>query len=136
MQYIIAIALAIFLYYIQDSYYKRHWNDQLTVTITYNQTYAHIGDTLELTEIIRNQKQLPLSLLYVKFRTSRSFIFEQSSSAAISDYYYRNDAFSILGNQQITRKLPFQVTKRGYYTINSVHLVAKDLFLIKIKLSI
>ena len=30
MQYIIAIALAIFLYYIQDSYYKRHWNDQLT----------------------------------------------------------------------------------------------------------
>ncbi len=131
MQYIIAIALAIFLYYIQDSYYKRHWNDQLTVTITYNQTYAHIGDTLELTEIIRNQKQLPLSLLYVKFRTSRSFIFEQSSSAAISDYYYRNDAFSILGNQQITRKLPFQVAKRGYYTINSVHLVAKDLFLIK-----
>ena len=131
MQYIIAITIAIFLYYMQDSYYKKHWSDQLTVTIAYSKTYAHIGDTLELTETIRNQKHLPLSLLCAKFRTARSFVFEQSSSAAISDYYYRNDAFSILGNQQITRKLPFRVTQRGYYTIDSVHLVAKDLFLIK-----
>lgn len=131
MQYIIAITIAIFLYYTQDSYYKKHWNDQLTVSITYSKTYARIGDTLELTETICNQKHLPLSLLYAKFRTSRSFVFEKSPSAAISDYYYRNDAFSILGNQQITRKLPFQVTKRGYYTIDSIHLVAKDLFLIK-----
>ena len=42
MQYIIAITIAIFLYYTQDSYYKKHWNDQLTVSITYSKTYARI----------------------------------------------------------------------------------------------
>lgn len=131
MQYILAIILAIFLYSLQDTYYKRHWKDDLTIHIEYNRTYANIGDTLELTEVIENRKRLPLPVLYVKFMTSKSFEFEHSASTAISDHYYRNDAFSILGSQQIMRKLPFRVTKRGYYRIDSIHLVARDLFLIK-----
>lgn len=131
MQYILAIILAIFLYSLQDTYYKRRWKDDLTIRIEYNRTYANIGDTLELTEVVENRKRLPLPVLCVKFMTSKSFEFERSASAAISDHYYRNDAFSIPGSQQIIRKLPFRVTKRGYYKIDSVHLVARDLFLIK-----
>ncbi len=131
MQYIAAIAIAITLYFLQDSYYRNHWDDNLSVTIDYNKSYSHIGDEVKLTETITNRKRLPLSVLFAKFHTSKSFVFEQSDSSAISDHYYRNDAFSILGNQQITRILSFRVTKRGYYTIDSVHLVAKDLFLTK-----
>ena len=36
MQYILAIILAIFLYFLQDTYYKRHWKDDLTIRIEYN----------------------------------------------------------------------------------------------------
>jgi len=39
--------------------------------------------------------------------------------------------FSVLGNQKITRQLSFRAQKRGYYTIPSLDLVAKDFFLTK-----
>lgn len=131
MQYIIAIAIAVFLYLFQSAYYRKHWKDGLTVDIAYNKSYAHIGDTIELTEQITNHKRLPLPILYVKFKTSRTFIYNAEENAAISDYYYRNDAFSILGNQQVTRKLTFRTGQRGYFTIDSVNLVVNDLFMRK-----
>lgn len=131
MQYIIAILIAIALYMLQAFYYKRHWKNGLTVDISYNRSTAHIGDTIKLTEQISNRKRLPLPVLYVKFKTSRSFQFETEENAAVSDYYYRNDVFSILGNQQVTRTLSFRTSMRGYFTIDSVNLVANDLFMRK-----
>lgn len=131
MQYLIAIAIAIFLYLIQSRYYRKHWQDNLTVNISYDKTYVHIGDTVELTEQITNRKKLPLPVLYVKFKTSRTFLYETEDNASISDYYYRNDAFSVLGNQQITRTLTFRAGQRGYFTLDSVNLVVNDLFMRK-----
>lgn len=131
MQYIIAIAIAVMLYLFQSRYYRKHWSDGLTVDIAYNRTAAHIGDTVELIEQISNRKRLPLPVLYVKFKTSRSFRFETEENAAVSDYYYRNDVFSILGCQQVTRKLSFRPAVRGYFIIDSASLVANDLFITK-----
>lgn len=131
MQYIITIAIAIIVYLFQSAYYRKHWQEELTVGIAYSKPYAHIGDTVELTEQITNHKKLPLPVLYVKFKTSRSFLYDTEENASISDHYYRNDAFCILGNQQVTRKLSFRTKQRGYFTINSVNLVVNDLFMRK-----
>lgn len=131
MQYLIALAIAIILYLFQTTYYKKHWKDGLTIDIAYNKSYAHIGDTVELTEQVQNHKRLPLPVLYIKFKTSKSFLYDTKENASISDYYYRNDAFSISGNQQVTRKFTFQVSRRGYFSIDSINLVANDLFMTK-----
>lgn len=131
MQYLIAIAIAVFLYLFQSRYYRNHWSDGLTVDISYSRSHVHIGDTVELTEQITNRKKLPLPVLYVKFKTSRTFLYDTEENAAISDYYYRNDAFSVLGNQHITRKLKFCPSQRGYFTLDSVNLVVNDLFMQK-----
>lgn len=136
MQYLIAIAIAIFLYLFQSRYYRNHWSDGLSVEISYSRSHVHIGDTVELTEQITNQKKLPLPVLYVKFKTSRTFLFDTEENAAISDYYYRNDAFSVLGNQLIKRKLKFHPSQRGYFTLDSVNLVVNDLFMQKTYASI
>lgn len=136
MQYLIAIAIAVFLYLFQSRYYRNHWSDGLTVDISYSRSHVHIGDTVELTEQITNQKKLPLPVLYVKFKTSRTFLYDTEENAAISDYYYRNDAFSVLGNQCITRKLKFCPSKRGYFTLDSVNLVVNDMFMQKTYASI
>lgn len=129
MQYIIAIILAIIIYFLQFSLYRRYWDKALTVRISYSKVYANIGDTLELTEQVENKKLLPLPVLSVKFCSSRTFQYETDENASLSDHYYRNDIFSILGNQQVTRKQLFRTTQRGYFVIDSVNLVSHDLFL-------
>ena len=129
MYYILAIILAAALYYWQVSYYEKHWYRNLDANISFNKTHVNIGDTVQLTEEVRNAKRMPLPVLYVKFRTSKSFHFEDNDNVFISDHYHRNDIFSILGNQQITRNLQFRTTKRGYFETTYINLVANDLFM-------
>lgn len=129
MQYILTIATALIIYFLQAAFYRKYWNRHLHVAVTYSKNYADVGENVELTEQIENRKLLPLPVLYVKFRSSRTFQYQSSENASLSDYYYRNDIFSILGNQQITRKQVFRTTKRGYYEIDSINLVANDLFM-------
>lgn len=129
MQILIIILLAGTLYLLQMFYYYRHWTDGLSTVISYGQTHAAIGDNVKLTITVSNKKRLPLPVLYVKFKTSRTFIYQTEENSTVSDYYYRNDVFSILGNQQVQRTLSFTTTKRGYFTIDTVNLVMNDLFL-------
>jgi len=129
MQVLILFLLAGIFYLIQSSYYSKHWSDHLKASIKYSKTHAMVGDSVELYEKISNHKSLPLPVLNVKFMTSRTFLFEDMDNSTYSDYYYRNDIFSILGNQQIRRTLSFRTSKRGYYTVDAITLVAKDLFL-------
>lgn len=129
MHYILAIIVAVILYYCQAIYYEKHWSNNLSASISFSRAYANVGDTIQLTEQIKNEKLLPLPVLYVKFTTSKSFLFEEYSNASVSDHYHRNDIFSIMGRQQITRSLQFKTSKRGYYSIEHVNLVVNDLFL-------
>lgn len=129
MHYILILILAATVYYLQAAYYKTHWNHNLSATVTYNKTHANIGETILLTETVKNEKMLPVPVLYVKFSTSRTFLFENSDNAAVSDHYHRNDIFSVMGNQQITRTMQFRTTARGYYSTEHIDLVVNDLFM-------
>ncbi|MDE5863835.1 MAG: DUF58 domain-containing protein [Lachnospiraceae bacterium] len=129
MQYILAVLIAILIYLLQMILYGRFWDENLTVSISYSKTYADVGDTIELLEQIENRKPLPLPILYVKFCSSITFQYEAAENVSLSDHYYRNDIFSVLGNQQITRTQTFRTTKRGCYIIDSINLVSSDLFM-------
>lgn len=129
MQFLFAIIIATTLYLLQSVYYSRHWADGLSVTVAYNKTHASIGEIITLTEQVKNEKALPIPVLYVKFSTSRTFIFETTDNASISDHYHRNDIFSVMGHQQITRSIQFHTTRRGYYTTEYIQLIVHDLFM-------
>ncbi len=129
MHFVLALIIAGLLYILQAILYEKYWDTNLSATISYDKTHASVGETIQLTEDIRNEKLLPLAVLYVKFSTSRTFIFEDSDNATVSDLYHRNDIFSIMGNQQITRTLNFRTTRRGYFTTDTINLVVHDLFL-------
>lgn len=131
MQFIFAIVIALIIYYLQSYLYEHYWKQQLSVSIRYDRPYASIGETVSLLEEIENRKPLPLPVLYVKFHSSRTFLYDNQEGAAMSDYYYRNDAFSILGNQRITRSLSFRTTTRGHFVIDTIDLVSCDLFMQK-----
>ncbi len=131
MRLLIALTVVMLLYGIQAFLYRRHWNTNLKVFLSFSRDVVNIGDQVVLTEVIENKKSLPLPILHVKFKTSRTFDFDEKENAQITDHYYRNDVFSILGRQRVTRKLPFTTTHRGYFAITELHITSRDLFLTK-----
>lgn len=129
MRLIIALVVVITIYSIQAYLYRRYWDKDLSVSLSFSKQTVEIGEKVELTEVIENHKSLPLPVLHVKFKTARTFAFDNTENAQISDHYYRNDVFSIAGYQRITRTLPFTPAQRGYFPITEVHLISKNLFL-------
>ena len=131
MQLIVAIAIAIFIFIWQKRLYNKMWDERLGIDILYKDSYVNAGDSSSLIEIINNDKLLPLPVLHIKFSVDKSFEFDNQDNASVTDSYHRNDAFSIMGGQRITRKLAFKATKRGVFYISGVTLTAKDFFMTK-----
>lgn len=121
--------IAFLLFVIQKVVYERLWNRHLRVTLEFVQPGIFEGEAGELLEVVENQKRLPLSMLKVKFQTSRHLVFSDMSGSRTTDQYYRNDVFQVGGGERITRTLSFIGGKRGYYEIKGIDLLAGDLFL-------
>ncbi len=127
---IIAIGLiALFLFWLEREIYKKLWKDKLVVTVSFDRGSVEEGEAGNVIEVVENRKRLPLSMLKVKFQTSRNLIFSDDKGSKMTDLYYRNDVFRIGGGERITRTLPFVGKKRGYYNIKEIDLVGMDLFL-------
>lgn len=121
--------IAAIMFFAQQYIYKKLWNKNLTAHISFKTPVVVQGENGFLTEIIENKKKLPLSMLKVKFQTSRHLIFDTKKGSRTTDQYYRNDVFHIGGGEKITRTISFVAGKRGVYSIENMELVASDLFL-------
>lgn len=128
MALIIALICFAVFYKLQGYLYNKYWDKNLRVDLEFQSLECVEGDKNLLKEVITNAKHLPLPILHVKFRTSKSLIFDNEENSAVSDYYYRNDIFAIKGQQIVTRQLTFTCSKRGCYIMNDASLVSTDLF--------
>lgn len=127
---LIGIGIAAFLLLVlEQRTYRKLWSRGLYVDIRFKKDSVFEGESGSLLEIVENRKRLPLSMLKVKFQTSRNLVFETGDGSRTTDQYYRNDVFQIGGGERVTRTLSFKGGKRGYYSIDSCDLVASDLFL-------
>lgn len=131
MYIIVAVFVAVIIYVLQQDLYKKNWDKNLGVDIHFEDPYIELGDTSKIVEVINNDKFLPLPVFHLKFSTSRDLKFDENTNSTTTDMYHRNDAFSILGNQKVTRRLTFTAKKRGCYTINNINCLAKDFFLLR-----
>lgn len=129
MRIVIAVAIAAIIYMLQNILYRKLWDRELKADIYFSCPYVECGGKAKLFEVISNEKRLPLPVLHVKFSAPRSFVFADAVNASITDLYYRNDIFSVMGGQRITRTLEFKTEKRGYYMIENINLTAKNLFM-------
>lgn len=129
MRLLIALLVMFAVYSLQLNLYRKYWDRGLSVKLQFSKDVVSFGDKVELIEVIENDKPLALPILNVKFATSRSFIFEEEDNSNVSDRYYRNDIFSILGFQRLERRLSFETTGRGVFRINELQVSSKDLFL-------
>lgn len=131
MDLIIMVVFALCLYLLQGWLYDRFWSRGMEAEICFQEDAAVEGETGYLQEMVINRKFLPLPALHVKFQMDRNLKFLTGENTAVTDLTYRNDVFSVLPWQKITRTLRFSCLKRGYYTCSQVGLVAHDLFLTK-----
>lgn len=126
---VIAFACALVLMYLQRLVYNKYWNKNLDVNIRYKTLDCVAGEENELIEVITNNKWLPIPILHVKFDTPTSFHFQNEDNSSVTDLYYRDDIFTIMGHQSITRTLKFTCESRGCFYMNDTSITSSDLFL-------
>ena len=117
------------LYLLQGWLYEYFWGKNLSAEVVFMEHAITEGEIGRLQETIVNAKLLPLPMIRVKFEIDRSLQFEEEGNISVSDKCYKNDIFSIMLYQKITRTIPFRGTKRGYYSIEQIDLVSTDLFM-------
>lgn len=115
--------------WLQGLFFKKYWSRHLDVKIRIKNTECVAGEENILTEVITNNKLLPLPMLHVKFNTPKSFRFENEENSSVTDYYYRDDIFAIMGHQSITRNLKFTCESRGCYYLHDTSITSTDLFM-------
>ena len=126
---IIVVILSVFLLYILERVlYKKFWDKGLSIRIRFLDYSAHEGGTGTVEEQIANRNYLPLPFLHAKFECGSGISFDSTENVSTSDRNYKNDIFSVLFYQKVTRRLSFKALKRGYYAIRSADLVGEDLF--------
>ncbi|MDE6204454.1 MAG: DUF58 domain-containing protein, partial [Lachnospiraceae bacterium] len=119
------------LFALQRGLYKRWWNRGISVKLEFEEEMVQEGEEVKLFEIVENRKRLPLPSFKVKFQCSRHLEFPAGGNGSVTDKYYRNDLFSIMPYQRITRTHQICCRKRGYYGIYSIDLVGADLFFLE-----
>lgn len=127
---IIAIVISIgILYFVQSFIYGNIWSRKLTAELHFTKNRVTEGDTVILEEKLENRKWLPLPFVYLKFHFSRNLQEIGSDKGQSLDSYNRNELFSILMRQRITRSIEFECSARGVYKVEGFRLTAGNLFL-------
>lgn len=128
MVIIFAALLALGIFVLQRVIYARLWKKGVSVSLDFEKSMIRAGEEVKLLEVVENRKRLPLSSLKVKFQCSRYLLFSDMTNSSVTDRYYRNDLFSIMPYQRITRTHHILCPQRGYYGIYGIDLVGADLF--------
>lgn len=129
MELVSALLGLIMVYFLQRFLYRCFWNRNLTAELKFSKERAVQGETVVLSESITNRKLLPVPMLHLRFKVSRDLQFEDSRQSEVTDYYNRNELFSLLMFQRVTRRLHFRCRKRGVYTIKTASLLGSGLLL-------
>ena len=110
--------------------FSRYWQRGLSVSSRFRDSVIYEGDTSALSEIVVNDKLMPISALEVRLAISRNleFMDEAKENSSVSDQSYRRDVFSFLFHQRVERTLRFCGVKRGYYELHEADLIALDFF--------
>ena len=131
MTLLIAVFLALVLFFGQRKLFDKNWKRKLHVSLAFGEQGVYPGELCTLKQIIQNKKRMPLPALQVKFQADKSLQFQDETEAVVTDHYYRSEVFMVGGRKQITRTLPFRPQCRGKYSIGQIQIAAQDFFMSK-----
>lgn len=130
MELILMLAGAAIVYVVLEKLYRQFWLKGLSAEIGFSADYVTPGEIVNLFEVVTNAKWMPLHFINVKFQLDKSLAFENmEESSTISDKLYKNELFSLMFYQKITRTIPIVCKKRGYFTIDKIEILSSGLFM-------
>ncbi len=132
MHLILIVSLIGIIYFIQERLYRKYWKKGLRTGLTFSREYMECGEEAELALEIENDKALPLPVFHYKFSVDRALRFRDMENSVVTDFYHRNDVFSILGHQKIRRTLEFSGSERGHFRVESVNIMVRDFFMLRL----
>lgn len=109
-------------------WYEKQWIKHLQSSLWFVEQYVYAGGQAHIIEQIENHKRMPVPVLEIAFRINKGVHFTKMENAVISDYLYKRDIFSLLGNQRIKREITIECPKRGYYPVDCLELRSFSLF--------
>lgn len=129
--YTLAALLALVI--LQAFLARRYVLRGLSYARRFSRRAAHAGETVEMVEVLRNAKLLPVPWLRVESRMSSHLRFEgrqadETLHEVDDDALFHRSAFYLAPYSQVTRRHTVRVMRRGHYTVGSVALTAGDLF--------
>lgn len=88
---------------------------------------AYEGDTVEVVEVVRNDRPLLVPWLRMESRISRHLRFGRQDNLNVSGDMYHRSLFMLMPYQQITRRHKVRLMHRGAYDIGNATITAGDL---------
>ncbi|MBN1776561.1 MAG: DUF58 domain-containing protein [Clostridiales bacterium] len=131
MSIFILLAVILALTFLQGLVIGRFSLRGLSYERRFSQASANQGDTVQMIEVIRNRKFLPVPWVKAESRISPHLKFKSDPDIQISGERYHKSVFYLKAFHQITRTHQVTLTKRGYYRAGSVSVQAGDLFAIR-----
>lgn len=109
-------------YYSKISFKKLHYERKISKTSVFE------GESLDLMEIIANNKLTPLPWLRVESKLSPWLRFRSQENLEILDDRFHRSVFYLRPYSRITRRYNVKCIRRGYYDLSITTLTAGDLF--------
>ena len=109
-------------YFAKVSFKKLHYERKISKSAVFE------GETLDLSEIIANNKLTPLPWLRVESKLSPWLRFRSQENLEILDDRFHRSVFYLRPYSRITRRYQVKCIRRGYYDLSITTLTAGDLF--------
>ncbi|MBQ9886316.1 MAG: DUF58 domain-containing protein [Lachnospiraceae bacterium] len=130
---IVAALIGLFLvvvgqrYYIKRSFSENKWNENLEAEMWFDDKEINEGEESSMTIKITNRKFMPLPSVLFKFKIGKGISLIDNENSFVSDNVYVRHVFTLMSYQRVTRKSRFTGSKRGYYPVESLDVIAYDL---------
>ncbi len=129
MKLLVAAIVFVLVYAVQKYLFGKYWLKGLGSEVRFSRDYIECGESAELIEVVTNDKVMPLPVFHLKFSVDKSLIFEDTANSNVTDLYHKNELFSMLGHQRVTRRLSFMGSSRGTYAIKNASILVRDYFM-------
>ncbi|MFI3236898.1 MAG: DUF58 domain-containing protein [Lachnospiraceae bacterium] len=128
---VITLIVLIVVYIVIERVYIACWDKKLDIAVHLPTENVHENETANITEIITNDKFLPLPTLEIFFHFDKGLKYTNMENSLVSDKLYRRDVFAVGIKKKITRTFEITCEKRGYYSIDKLEMMSTDLFMAK-----
>lgn len=127
MELIAVILLVLAVLFGEIALYRRYGLDGLSYHCYFDASEVTEGETLEFTEIVENDKALPVPWLKAELTVPRWLDFPESHCVVTDQSRFVTGFFSVRGHAKVRRVWKIRCEKRGIYQVEHVVLVTSDL---------